>query len=279
MAVWELIRDAMAQVHQSGQEWLSTNDIVGAVWAVAPGTNRGTIAAEVKAHCINDPSKKHFPGLQYLPNPLTITDDPTMRGKRYRLLTEAERQAFLDHPRTDLESVSYSQLLEWLERPGSLLVPQVEENDDGGSDDEMGTLSGPALLELHLQDYLFRNWRVVFPDLRLYEGERGREFVTRDPSVGVIDFLCTDASGDFVVIETKRGAPDRQAVGQILGYMGWVAQKLCNDGKKVRGILIASEATDSLRMAVAAVPNLEIYLYEISFRLVPDRPATNPIGL
>ena len=86
----------------------------------------------------------------------------------------------------------------------------------------------------------------------------------------IFTFICTDVSGNFVV-ETKRGTPDRQAMGQILGYIGWVAQKLCQDGREVRGILIASEATESLRMAVAAVPSQEIYLYEISFRLFPDR--------
>ena len=271
MAVWELIRDAMAAAHSRGQDWLATNDIVRAVQGATPGTNRGTIAAEVKAHCINDPSKKHYPGLQYLRNPLAVADDPTMRGKRYRLLTEAERQAFLSNPRTDLELVSYAQLLAWLRSPSEPLVPQVEEADEDAVGAAEEVLGGPALLELHLQDYLFRNWRKVFPDLQPHEGDRGREFVTSNPSVGVIDFLCTDRRGDFVVIETKRGVPDRQAVGQILSYIAWVGQRLCRDGRTVRGILIANEATESLRMAVAAVPNLEIYLYEISFHLSPDR--------
>jgi RecB family endonuclease NucS len=78
----------------------------------------------------------------------------------------------------------------------------------------------------------------------------------------------------MAVWELIRDAMSRHAVGQILGYMGWVKQKLCQPGQDVRGILVANEADESLRMAVAAVPILEIYLYEISFQLSPDRPPT-----
>ncbi len=119
---------------------------------------------------------------------------------------------------------------------------------------------------MHLQDYLFRNWRQHFPHLDLYEGTRGREFVTADPGVGTIDFLCTDREGDFIVIETKRNLPDRRAIGQILGYMGWVQTRLA-EGRRVSGILIAGSGSDALRMAIAAVPNLDLWVYELSFLL------------
>jgi hypothetical protein len=204
---------------------------------------------------------------------LFVTDDPNMHGKRYRLLAEEERQAFLRNPRKDLESVTYARLEEWFRNTSEDPMPQVEEPDEEAADDIEDAFASVALLELHLQDYLFHNWRRVFPELQLYGGGQGREFRTTSPEVGVIDFLCTDRQGDFVVIETKRDTPDRQAVGQILTYLGWVRQMLCRDGKTVRGILIANDATERLRMAVAAVPNLELYLYEISFQLSPDRPA------
>jgi Endonuclease NucS len=263
----------MVVAHERGQEWLAINEVVRAVQTANPATNRGSISADLKFHCINDPSKKHSPGLQYLKNPLVVTDDPTMHGKRYRLLTEDERETFFRNPRRDLELVSYAQLLEWLRDPVEALVPQSEELEQETTEAVEEVLGGPALIELHLQDYLFRNWRSVFPDLELYNGGHGREFVTSNPEVGVIDFLCRDRQGNFVVIETKRAAPDRQAVGQILGYMGWVQQKLCQGSETVRGVLVSNDATERLRMAVAAVPNLELYLYEISFQLSPDRPA------
>ena len=109
----------------------------------------------------------------------------------------------------------------------------------------------------------------MFPQFTLYQGANGREFRTYEPTVGILDFLCTDEQGNFIVLETKRNVPDRQAIGQTLGYMGWVREKLAKEGQDVRGILVASEVTDQLRMAAAAVPNLELYVYEISFNVRP----------
>ena len=267
MAIWELIVDALNGARDEGRIWLGSGEVAHAVEAIAHGTNPASIRANVRFHCINDPSKKHSPGLRYLQNPLLITDDPTMHGKRYRLLTEAERRTFLDQPRDDLEQYSYTQVLEWLRDPSAGLASvRGSGNADPESDDELGAV---ALLELHLQDYLFRNWKQHFPHLDLFEGARGREFITSDPGVGTIDFLCTDRDGNFVVIETKRDQPDRRAIGQILGYMGWVQTRLAK-GRRVSGMLVAGSGSDSLRMAIAVVPNLELWVYELSFSLHPE---------
>ena len=265
----ELIVEAMEAAERDGREWLKRGEIVREVQALHPETNTGSTSADVSVYCINDPSKKHYPGLPYRKNPFLVTDDPTMHGKRYRLLTHGERDAFLAHPRDDLELVSYAQLIDWLRNPQTdLVIDDFDEEPAAGTDSEdVDGISGVALLEIHLQDYLFRNWDKVFPDLRLYDGTAGREYVTSDPNVGTLDFLCTDSEGNFVVIETKRDVPDRQAVGQILGYMGWVEQKLCPDDRAVRGLLIAGDASDRLRMAVSAVPNLDLRIYEITFDL------------
>ena len=264
MAIWELIVAALDDARDQGREWLGSGDIARAVEAIAPGTNLGSVRADVNFHCINDPTKKHSPGLRYLKNPRLVTDDPTLRGKRYRLLTEEERCAFLDHPRDDLEQYSYTQVLEWLRDPSSTLA--LDPDDEALGEDRGDELGGVALLEMHLQDYLFRNWKQHFPHLHLYEGTRGREFVTTGPGVGTIDFLCTDREGDFIVIETKRNLPDRRAIGQILGYMGWVQTRLAN-GRRVSGMLIAGSGSDALRMAIAAVPDLDLWVYELSFSL------------
>lgn len=273
MAQWELIVEAMKQEHESGRGWLRRGEIVHAVQATAPGTNTASMSANVSAYCINDPSKKHYPGLLYRKTPLLITDDPTLRGKRYRLLTQEERTAFLRSPRDDLDQFSYLQVVEWLHDPAIALEAEAEGADEVSSAEAANEIdiAGPMLFELHLQDYLFRNWRQVFPHLQLYNGTEGREFITRDPSVGIIDFLCTDSSGNFVVIETKRKLTDRQAVGQILGYMGWVTRRLADgDPSRVTGMLIVGEASDSLRMAATAVPNLDLWVYEVSFSLRQD---------
>ena len=269
MAVWELVRDAMQSARERGREWLTVGEVTREVLAADPSINTGTIHAYVRFLCINDPNKKHAPGQPYRRNPLFITDDPTMHGKRYRLLTEHERRVFLANVRHDLESVSYAQLMEWLGDPSLALEPQDVEVAAGEEEALPEEMAGPALLEIHLQDYIFRNWKAVFPDLALFQGAGGREFRTQDPSVGIIDFLCTDKKGDFVVIETKRETPDRQAIGQVLGYMGWVRQKLCTKGQSVRGILIANEVSDQLKLAASVTPALALYCYEISFDVRP----------
>lgn len=269
MAVWEIIRDAMENAGSSGRQWLNSGEIIREVLAAEPSTNKGTIHHIVRFHCINDASKKHSPSLQYRTNPLFITDGPTVHGKRYRLLTSEEREAFLSSPRDDLELVSYAQTMEWLANTNSTLEIQIDD-EQGAADFEPDDIGGTALLEIHLQDYVFRHWKSVFPSLDLYDGASGREFRTSDPGVGIIDFLCADKNGDFVVIETKRDMADRRAIGQILGYMGWVSEKLCAEGQAVKGILLAGEPSDELRLAVKPVPNLELYRYEISFTVGPE---------
>jgi hypothetical protein len=77
------------------------------------------------------------------------------------------------------------------------------------------------------------------------------------------------------VIETKGDAADRKAVGQILGYMGWISAKLWTAGQSVREILIATKSSAELRLAFAPVPSRASYWYEISFAvepLTPERP-------
>ncbi len=119
MAVWELVRDAMQSARERGREWLTVGEIAREVLAIDQAVNTGTINAIVRYHCINDPSKKHSPARQYRSNPLLVTDDPTMHGKRYRLLSEEERRAFLSNVRDDLETTNYSQLMQWLASPSA----------------------------------------------------------------------------------------------------------------------------------------------------------------
>jgi hypothetical protein len=114
MAVWELIRDAMQSAHERGRDWLPVGEITREVHAIDQAVNRGTIHAYVRYLCINDPSKKHSAAPLYRTNPLFVTDDPTMHGKRYRLLTEDERLAFLSNPTDDLDKFTYARVVDLL---------------------------------------------------------------------------------------------------------------------------------------------------------------------
>ncbi|HYM16493.1 MAG TPA: endonuclease NucS domain-containing protein [Dehalococcoidia bacterium] len=265
MAYWEVVRASTMRLtgRQEG-EWFTAREIVDEALDAEPTANVGTLNNQLRFHCINDRTKKYDPSLPYLRRPLFVCDDPAMHGKRFRLLTERERQQFLQNPRQDLDSLSYPALMEWF-GGREITAPDGVDSESAGDEE----VPGVALLELHLQDYLHRHWKSCFPRLSVYQNGRGREFLTSDPGVGQIDFLCTDDDGNFVVIETKRWGTDRKAIGQILSYMGWVKTKLCRDGQSVRGMLVLSESNDTLAMAASAVPGLELWQYEISFKVTP----------
>lgn len=82
--------------------------------------------------------------------------------------------------------------------------------------------------------------------------------------MGIIDLLALDKAGSFVVIELKAGKAADSVCGQILGYIAWVRKELAV-GKKVRGIIVASEFSDRLRYAAEAVGALSLIEYKITF--------------
>ena len=76
---------------------------------------------------------------------------------------------------------------------------------------------------------------------------------------GRIDILAKDRKGVSVVIELKAGTADRDAVGQILSYIG----DLQTDGNHaVRGILVAG---DFMPRAIAAARAANVVLRKYSF--------------
>jgi hypothetical protein len=129
-------------------------------------------------------------------------------------------------------------------------------------------------LEAHLEEFIDKNWKHIDfgADLAKYEvdDQSGRQFPAGAWS---IDFLCTDkANGDLVVIELKRGRTSDAAVGQVLRYMGWVAENLAKSNQKVRGIIISQEVDDALKYAVKGLSNVSVLTYKVDFKLLPFKP-------
>ena len=122
-------------------------------------------------------------------------------------------------------------------------------------------------LEAHLEEFIDKNWKHINfgAELARYEvdDQNGRQFPAGAWS---IDFLCTDkANGDFVVIELKRGKTSDAAVGQVLRYVGWVAENLAKPGQRVRGIIISQEVDDALKYAVKGLSNVSVLTYKVRF--------------
>ncbi|MFT4066703.1 hypothetical protein [Paraburkholderia sp.] len=66
----------------------------------------------------------------------------------------------------------------------------------------------------------------------------------------------------------KRGEAPDKAIGQIASYMGWVSLNLAR-GKSVSGVIVARSISETLREAIAVVPNVSLFEYRWKFDLNP----------
>jgi hypothetical protein len=111
-------------------------------------------------------------------------------------------------------------------------------------------------LERDLQLALRRSIEQLEPGLTIIDGDREQTVAS-----GRIDITARDRSGATVVIELKAGAADRDAVGQILSYMG----DLMDNETQVRGILVAREFMPRAVSAARIIPNIRLIQYSFHF--------------
>ncbi len=140
------------------------------------------------------------------------------------------------------------------------------------------------VLEKNLEEFIVSNFKVVFKDeIYIYQCEEeeeenvGQQYPT---DFGNIDILARDLAGNYVVIELKKDKSSDKAAGQILRYMGWVKEHLCQQDQSVRGIIICHDRDEHLDYALSVVENVEVRLYSVDFKLKPypeseDRSATD----
>jgi len=72
-------------------------------------------------------------------------------------------------------------------------------------------------------------------------------------------------TGSYVVIELKRNQTSDDTVGQVLRYMGWVTENL--QEKNVRGIIVAGTYDEKLYYAQNMIQAVDVFLYEVQFKL------------
>jgi len=143
--------------------------------------------------------------------------------------------------------------------------PQIVSTDDSIEDPTV------FALEKHLEEFLVRNWGGTelssIYEIYSEEGELvGQQFPT---DTGPIDILgISKDAKTLAVIELKRGRATDVVVGQVLRYMGFVKDELAEEHQSVRGVVIALEDDQRLRRALAMVPVIDFYRYEVSFKLV-----------
>jgi restriction system protein len=148
---------------------------------------------------------------------------------------------------------------------GAAAAPQIVATDS--------TIEDPAAfaMESHLEHFLVANWgQMVFGrDFTFFEedGELvGKQYET---DAGRIDILAVSKDKKrLLVIELKRGRISDIVVGQLLRYMGYVKEELAEPNQTVEGVVIGLEDDQKLRWAIAPVPSIKFYRYQISFKLI-----------
>jgi len=116
----------------------------------------------------------------------------------------------------------------------------------GASTSEVRKFKNMLISEKTLEDNVEKN----FDDLGRRLGRTlelvGRQYPT---TVGPIDLLGRDKkTGQYVVVELKKGRSADKVFGQISRYMGWVKKNLAN-GEDVAGAIVAAKIDDKLRSA------------------------------
>jgi restriction system protein len=126
-------------------------------------------------------------------------------------------------------------------------------------------------MEKHLEDFLVQNWGQTELgkeyDIYQEDGERvGQQYQT---DTGPLDILAVSKdSKRLLIVELKKGRASDAVVGQALRYMGYVQDELAEPGQTVEGVIIALDDDQRIRRALAMVPSIKFYRYEISFRLM-----------
>lgn len=170
------------------------------------------------------------------------------RDKSYATL------AFPMHTLSELPEATYHALVE--------SAAAIVENADLRESVEDQT---EFVLEKYLEDFIVANFQAIFKGrLRLYESD-GQQYQT---DVGTIDILAVDTTDNsLVVLELKKGRPSDQVVGQVLRYMGWVKENLCEIGQSVRGLVICREPDPRLTYALKMTTGVDLRYYAVSFQL------------
>jgi hypothetical protein len=148
-------------------------------------------------------------------------------------------------------------------------IAEGKARDVGPGQEEQELAEGSEFAYEHdLRDYLAKNLGLIEPGLTLYddEGISGVEFPTGSR---FIDILALDRDKNYVVIELKVSRGYDRTVGQLLRYLGWIEQHHAEPGRTVRGVIVAKEISEDLRLACRRVSGIRLFEYALSVTLKP----------
>jgi len=130
---------------------------------------------------------------------------------------------------------------------------------------------GAFAMEKHLEEFLVENWAQteLGKEFDIYEVDGVRVGQQFETDTGRLDILAISKDRKtLLVVELKKGRASDAVVGQALRYMGYVQEVLAEAGQSIRGVIIALEDDQRIRRALAMVPSIVFYRYEVTFKLV-----------
>ena len=232
-----LFEDMVKDLGISGRDVLTRDKVYAWFKEHYPKIKRSTVSAHLIKMSINANSRVHYNA-----------------GPADDLLFQIDSQQFRRYEPTDDPQPIYN-------RPTPLPEMQDEEDGDG--------VSREFAYERDLQSFLAKNLHLIEQGLHLYyddDGASGIEFPVDNRRV---DILAVDQAQNYVVIELKVSRGYDRTVGQLLRYMAWIRQNHAEPEQDVRGIIIAREISDDLRLACSEVGKVSLYEYALSVALKP----------
>jgi Endonuclease NucS C-terminal domain len=232
--IWALMKDAAAELSPP----YTVGEIVAWFAQHYPKIKASSVRAHIKGMTANDPSRHHY----------------RVSGMTALFVRQPDKTLIPYDPAADTDADDDEEI----------------DESPGADEDVTSEQSAEFVLEAHLEEFLVGNWKSIRwgRPLEIWtgpDGQPGHQLVT---PIGRLDFLCTDPqTGALVVVELKRGRPSDKVVGQVARYMGYVRTHLAKPGQSVEGLIVAHEAEEALRYAVAAFPGLQLTTYEVTFQL------------
>lgn len=136
--------------------------------------------------------------------------------------------------------------LEYYVNSGDVAKAVEVKKSQKASKAEVKELKDMLVSEKAVEDYLVDNLDVIGKQLGAELKLIKRQYST---TVGPIDILCQmKKSGEYVVVELKKGRTGDKVYGQCSRYMGWVKKNLAG-GKEVHGVIVGKAIDDKLKSA------------------------------